>query len=125
MRKGVGVSGKILIVEDEPDVADLVADVLQMEGYSSHICTGETALDDALRFRPDLVLLDLMMPVMDGFEVARRLRANQQTHDLTIVVMTAMHDAASRAQEVGTPYFIAKPFDIAELLRIVNKAAPI
>ncbi|HEX8919608.1 MAG TPA: response regulator [Chloroflexota bacterium] len=119
------MSGKILIVEDEPDVADLVADVLQMEGYSSHICTGETALDDALRFRPDLVLLDLMMPVVDGFEVARRLRANQQTHDLTIVVMTAMHDAASRAQEVGTPYFIAKPFDIAELLRIVNKAAPI
>jgi len=119
------VSGKVLIVEDEPDVADLVADVLQMEGYNPHICSGETALDDALHFQPDVVLLDLMMPVVDGFEVARRLRANQLTRDVTIVVMTAMHDPASRAQEVGTPYFVAKPFDIGDLLQVVREAYPV
>jgi len=113
---------RVLIVEDEQDVAELVADVLDLEGFAAQISSGEAAMDDALDFNPDVVLLDLMMPVVDGFEVARRLRANGATRDLPIVVMTAMHDVAARAAEVGTRHFLAKPFDIGELIQRVEDA---
>lgn len=113
---------RVLIVEDERDVADLVADVLGLEGFEAHVSTGESAMDDALAFVPHVVLLDLMMPVVDGFEVARRLRGNTKTRELPIVIMTAMHDAPSRAREIGTPHCLAKPFDIKELLHKVQEA---
>lgn len=117
------MSKRVLIVEDERDVADLVADVLNLEGFEARVASGETALDDALAFHPDVVLLDLMMPVVDGFEVARRLNANVDTRDLPIVVMTAMHDAQSRAAEVGTKLWLAKPFDIGHIIETVQQAA--
>jgi len=113
---------RVLIVEDEHEVAELVADVLDLEGFAAQISCGEAVMEDALHFNPDVVLLDLMMPVVDGFEVARRLRANGATRDLPIVVMTAMHDVAARAAEVGTRYFLAKPFDIGELIQRVEDA---
>lgn len=113
---------KVLIVEDEQDVADLVADVLALEGFDIRLATGENALDSALDFTPDVVLLDLMMPVVDGFEVARRLGGNVSTRTLPIVVMTAMHDARARAAEIGTSRWLAKPFDIGELIDTVERA---
>jgi DNA-binding response OmpR family regulator len=117
------VAKRVLIVEDEQDVADLVADVLGLEGFEARIASGESALHDALNFQPDVVLLDLMMPVVDGFEVARRLNARDETRDLPIVVMTAMHDASSRAAEIGTEHYLAKPFDIGELINKIEQAA--
>lgn len=116
------MSKRVLIVEDEPDVADLVADVLGLEGFEARVASGETALNDALAFEPDVVLLDLMMPVVDGFEVARRLNGNARTKALPIVVMTAMHDASARAAEIGTTLWLAKPFDIGELIDTVEQA---
>lgn len=114
---------RVLIVEDEQDVADLVADVLGLEGFEPRVSSGEAALDDALSHQPDVVLLDLMMPIVDGFEVARRLRGNVATRQVPIVVMTAMHDPASRAIELGTSLFLAKPFDIGELIEVVERAS--
>lgn len=114
---------KVLVVEDEEDVAELVQDVLELEGIQVRLAAGESALDEALAFHPDVVLLDLMMPGVDGFEVARRFRAHVQTTALPIVVMTAMHDPAARAAEVGTQHFLAKPFDISVLLATVERAA--
>lgn len=119
---GEDVTKRVLIVEDEQDVAELVADVLSLEGYETRIGSGESALNDALTFDPHVVLLDLMMPVVDGFEVARRLHAEPRTDQLPIVVMTAMHDAPARAREVGTDYYLAKPFDINELVETVTRA---
>jgi two-component system phosphate regulon response regulator PhoB len=110
------VTKRVLIVEDENDVADLIGGVLDLEGYEIRLAVGENALEEALSFHPDLVLLDLMMPVVDGFEVARRMRANGATRGLPIVVMTAMHDPAGRAAEIGTPHYLSKPFDIDDLL---------
>jgi DNA-binding response OmpR family regulator len=121
--RGKPVSKRVLIVEDEQDVADLVADVLSLEGFEARISTGEAALNIALNFRPHVVLLDLMMPVVDGFEVARRLKSDPGTRDLPIVVMTAMHDAASRASEIGTRHCLCKPFDIGQLVETVEHAA--
>lgn len=114
--RGSCVTKRVLIVEDENDVADLIGGVLDLEGYEIRLAVGENALEEALSFHPDLVLLDLMMPVVDGFEVARRIRANGATRALPIVVMTAMHDPAGRAAEIGTPHYLSKPFDIDELL---------
>jgi two-component system, OmpR family, response regulator MprA len=116
------LSKRVLIVEDEQDVAELVADVLDLEGFEARLALGESALEVALSFQPDVVLLDLMMPVVDGFEVARRMRANSSTKNIPIVVMTAMHDAAARAAAVRTQYVLAKPFDIGELVDIVEQA---
>lgn len=113
---------RVLIVEDEQDVADLVADVLELEGFEVRVAPGESALHDAITFRPHVILLDLMMPGVDGFEVARRLQGNRETDDLPIVIMTAMHDAAARAAEVGTVHWLAKPFDIGDLIATVEQA---
>jgi CheY-like chemotaxis protein len=119
----LSVQKRVLVVEDEQDVAELVADVLDLEGYEARIASGEEAVESVLSFRPNVILLDLMMPGVDGFEVARRLRARQETNRVPIVVMTAMHDAQSRAREVGAQGCIAKPFDIGELIHAVEKAA--
>lgn len=113
---------RVLIVEDEQDVAELISDVLDLEGFETCASYGEIALADALRFNPDVVLLDLMMPVVDGFEVARRFRAHNATRDLPIIVMTAMHDAAAKAAQIGTPYVLPKPFDIEQLTQRVEDA---
>ncbi len=113
---------RILIVEDERDVAELIADVLDMEGFETYPSYGELAMQDALRFAPHIVLLDLMMPVMDGFEVARLLRSHADTRHVPIVVMTAMHDASARAAEIGTPFVLPKPFDIVQLTQKIEDA---
>ena len=116
------VAKKVLIVEDEQDVAALIAGVLDLEGYQPDTAVGETALDHVQSFHPDVVLLDLMMPVVDGFEVARRLHADPATARIPIVVMTAMHDAETRAAEIGAARFLAKPFDIDDLLACIEEA---
>lgn len=113
---------RVLIIEDEQDVADLVAEVLHFEGYETRIVNGPRAMREALSFRPDVVLLDLMMPIVDGFQVARQLRTDPATRGLPIIVMTAMHEPAVRAVEVGTPLVLAKPFDIGELVETVDQA---
>ena len=120
--RGRAVPKKVLIVEDEQDVAALIAGVLDLEGYQPELAVGETALEHVLAFSPDVVLLDLMMPVVDGFEVARRLHADPGTASIPIVVMTAMHDAPTRASEIGASRFLAKPFDIDDLLKCIEEA---
>ena len=117
------MSKRVLIVEDEQDVADLIGGVLDLEGYETRLAVGETAMGEVLSFQPDVVLLDLMMPIVDGFEVARQMQARADTSNVPIVVMTAMHDPAERAAEVGTPYFLSKPFDIDDLLNRISEIA--
>ena len=119
---GVAVVKKVLIVEDEHDVAALIAGVLDLEGYEPLLAVGETAMVQVRSFHPDVVLLDLMMPVVDGFEVARLLHADPATARIPIVVMTAMHDAQSYASEIGAAHFLAKPFDIDDLLKRIEQA---
>lgn len=112
---------RVLVVEDEQDLAELVSDVLDLEGYEARISSGEDALMHVLEFQPSVVLLDLMMPIVDGFEVARRLHAREDTRNVPIIVMTAMHDAAARAREVGAQACVTKPFDIAELVQSIRQ----
>jgi diguanylate cyclase (GGDEF)-like protein len=109
----------ILVVDDEPDIAQFVAVNLRSEGYVVLVAfDGEEALDRAEEVRPDLVLLDVMMPKVDGFEVAQRIRRNPRTASTSIVMLTA---AALSSEKVlgfssGADDYIVKPFDPIELL---------
>src|SRR5215467_11428183 len=81
-------SGRVLVVDDEPNIADLVATAMRYEGFEVQTAgTGRAALDGVENFRPDLLVLDIMLPDLDGFEVARRLR--QQARRVPILFLTA------------------------------------
>ena len=117
------MSHKILVVEDEADLLDLVVYNLRKEGFKPlRAETGEKALEIAKAERPDLILLDLMMPGVDGLEVCRRLRANEATADIPIVMMTARVEESDAVVglSVGADDYVKKPFGVKELLARVR-----
>jgi two-component system, chemotaxis family, chemotaxis protein CheY len=114
---------RVLIVEDDDGIRDMVDIVLSAAGYEVLTASdGADALEVIGGGSPDLVLLDMRMPVMDGWEFARRYRAGPAPH-APIVVMTAARDAAQRAAEIDANGYLGKPFDMAELLRLVSQLA--
>jgi phosphate regulon transcriptional regulator PhoB len=117
------MSSRVLIVEDEPDIRELVVHHLKREGYQvSAAASGEEALRQVQALPPDLVLLDLMMPAMDGLEVCRRLRQDPATASLPIVMLTAKGDEIDRVLglEIGADDYVVKPFSPKELLARVR-----
>jgi len=117
------MSSRVLIVEDEPDIRELVVHHLKRDGYQvTAASSGEEALRQVQAVPPDLVLLDLMMPVMDGLEVCRRLRQDPATAGLPIVMLTAKGDEVDRVLglELGADDYIVKPFSPKELLARVR-----
>jgi DNA-binding response OmpR family regulator len=114
----------LLIVEDDVDVAEMLTAYFRAQGY--HVNTvywGEDAVQACSNSRPDLVILDIRLPDIDGYEVARRLRGQQRTKDIPIIFLTEMRERANRLQglEIGADDYITKPFDIQELrLRVRN-----
>jgi len=114
---------RVLIVEDEPDIRALVVHHLKREGYQvSAASSGEEALRQVQAAPPDLVILDLMMPAMDGLEVCRRLRQDPATASLPIVMLTAKGDEVDRVLglEIGADDYVVKPFSPKELLARVR-----
>ena len=117
------MSSRVLIVEDEPDIRELVVHHLKREGYQvSAASGGEEALRLVQAAPPDLVILDLMMPAMDGLEVCRRLRQDPATASLPIVMLTAKGDEVDRVLglEIGADDYVVKPFSPKELLARVR-----
>ncbi len=114
------MSGHILIIDDEPELARALAYSLDREGFHSEIATtGHEGLELAQRApRPDLVLLDLMLPDMSGNDVCRALRASPDTRALPVVMLTAKDDEIDRVVgfEVGADDYVTKPFSNRELL---------
>jgi len=113
----------ILIVDDDPDIARFVEVNLRSAGYDVAVAgDGEAALEQAGSLRPDLVLLDVMMPRLDGFEVAQRLRKNPQTANTSIIMLTAKALSADKVTglQSGADDYIIKPFDPIELLARVK-----
>ncbi|MDM8554728.1 response regulator [Desulfococcaceae bacterium HSG7] len=109
---------RILVVDDEPTLLDAIEAMLFKEGYDLVFAQdGHEALAKAAETPPDLILLDLMMPGMDGFEVCERLRADRHLGEVPIIMLTAMDDKDSRLQGIkaGADDFIGKPYDIHEL----------
>jgi diguanylate cyclase (GGDEF)-like protein len=109
----------ILVVEDEPLIARLLRETLSAEGYTPIIAhTGEEAVHIALRETPHLVILDIMLPGMDGFEVVKALRANLKTTHIPVIMLSARHDTADkvRAFEQQVDDYLTKPYNTDELL---------
>ncbi len=112
-------SPTILVVEDDAGVARMLSATLTAEGYNPLVaCTGEEGVDLALREGPQLILLDLMLPGMDGFAVVEHLRGNARTAHIPVMVVSARHDAADkvRAFESNVDDYLTKPFNGDELM---------
>src|SRR5215203_5707959 len=108
----------ILIVEDEPSGRKVVESVLINQGYNLEFAAnGREAIKKATALKPDLILLDIMLPEMDGFEVCEHLRKDKQLAEVPIVMLTALDDRNTRiaSLDAGADDFISKPIDRAEL----------
>mgnify|MGYP006285386957 CR=1 FL=1 len=115
---------RILIVDDEPHIITAISFLLTQKGYDIEKAkNGKQALQKAELVRPDIIILDVMMPEMDGFEVARRLRQQDQFDDLHIIFLTARgtQEDRFRGYETGGEVYLTKPFDNDQLLLTVQE----
>jgi two-component system OmpR family response regulator len=112
---------RILVVDDEASISDLVATALRFEGFEvSTAATGNEALDAVESLRPDLVVLDVMLPDVDGFEVARRLTAKGKTVPVLFLTARDATDDKVLGLNVGGDDYVTKPFSLAELVARVH-----
>lgn len=121
-----GTSHRVLLVDDNADSSEPLSLLLQTRGHETRVSTdGEEAIALADDFRPDCVVLDLGLPRMDGYEVARRLRERPYGADLVLVALTgwAGKDVRAKAAEAGFDYHLVKPVNWEELEQIVGTAA--
>lgn len=115
---------KIVIVDDEPHIVDMMSTFLTIKGYDVRgAYTGEGGLSLIHAERPDLVLLDLMLPDIDGFAVCTRLRATDDFARLPVVIVSARTDSASRAraEQAGADAYFTKPVAMPDLVRALDK----
>ncbi|HKL48522.1 MAG TPA: response regulator [Desulfuromonadales bacterium] len=115
---------KILVVEDEESLLKLESILLTSKGYEVQgVTNGQAALDAIAEEKPDLVLLDIMLPEMDGFEVCRRIKENPQTKDLPVVMLTAKksREDMARGQQVGADWYITKPFKSVNVIETIQR----
>lgn len=113
----------ILIVEDDPQTVKLIKFILEKEDYSAISAKdGEEGLQMAREKKPDLIVLDLMLPGMDGYRVCEILKANPKTKEIPILVLTALDTGADfeKALEKKADWYITKPFEPEHLLKRVN-----
>ena len=113
----------ILVADDDPDILSIVSMSLEAQGYTVYKATnGREAVDLARQHHPDLVLMDMMMPIVSGYEAVVELKADAATRDITIVGLSAkaMATDMERATDVGIDGYITKPFRIAQVLTVVE-----
>jgi phosphate regulon transcriptional regulator PhoB len=114
---------KVLVVDDEKDIADLIAYNLEKEGFAViKAYDGESALELARTKRPDLVILDLMLPGVRGLDVCRFIRKKPETENLPIIMLTARSDQTDKilGLEIGADDYVTKPFNVRELIARVR-----
>lgn len=113
----------LLVVDDDPAIRLILVQNLKLEGYEvKEAIDGGEALDLIAAEPPDLIILDVMLPVLDGFEVLERLRSKPATAELPVIMLTAL----SSTEEIwagwnkGVDYYMTKPFDIEEIIRFID-----
>jgi DNA-binding response OmpR family regulator len=110
---------KILIVDDEPDLVETIRFSLELEGYNVLVASnGEEGLNLARQEKPDLILLDLMLPKLDGYKVCRLLKFDERYKHIPILMLTAKTQEKDKilGKETGANEYITKPFDMDELM---------
>ena len=115
---------KVLIVEDEESLLKLESILLTSKGYAvKAVANGQAALDALDEELPDLVLLDIMLPEMDGFEVCRRIKESEATKHIPVVMLTAKksREDMARGEKVGADWYITKPFKSAMVIETIQR----
>jgi DNA-binding response OmpR family regulator len=113
---------RILVVDDDPGIRQLLTDVLEIEGHDVTVAAdGQAAVHTLDASRPDFVVLDVMMPYLDGYAVLRRIR-ERSGDPVPVLMLTAAAepDAAARAWADGVDYYLAKPFAATEVTHLIN-----
>ena len=113
----------IMIVDDEPPIVQVVGDLLKSKGYKViGVMSGKEAMEKLKESQPDLILLDIMMPGMDGWDVVEKIKANKNLEKIPIIFLTAKVDAVSRGMgSLASADYITKPFDNNDLIRRIKK----
>jgi DNA-binding response OmpR family regulator len=107
---------KVLVVDDEFEIRDLLSRFLTEEGYEVIVApNGEEALELAETENPEVILLDIKMPGIDGIEICKRLKAKEKTRFIPVIMATALWDTYSESIESGAEDFVTKPFNLMEL----------
>ena len=117
------ISHRILVVDDTPANIQSLSAILKDQGYQVSVATnGKQALEVLKRVQPDLILLDVMMPEMDGFETCRQIKASEQWQHIPVIFLTAKTETTDivKGFELGAVDYMAKPFNAHELLARVN-----
>jgi PleD family two-component response regulator len=120
-----GRKPRVLIADDNPQGVELLEAYLSDSGYDMEMAAdGEATLQKVKSFEPDVILLDIMMPKISGFEVCKRLRANPATHDVAVIMITALDQQGDidRALEAGATDFLTKPINKSDLVVRVRAA---
>ena len=116
---------RIMVVDDEPDLLEVVKLILESDGYQVVTAgSGQEALNKIEKETPDLVLLDIIMPKMDGWEVFSRIKSNPRTHDVPVIMLTAKDQRIDKLiglHVVRVDDYITKPFGRAELLERIKR----
>ena len=123
MKEGVPEPARILLVDDTPTNLAVLSESIQDQGWKTLFATdGETAIEQAEYARPDLILLDVMMPGIDGFETCRRLKASSDTQNIPIIFMTALSESTDKVKglKLGAVDYITKPFQQEEVVTRVG-----
>jgi CheY-like chemotaxis protein len=116
---------KILVIDDEPSLHEMLRVILELGGYqvvgNTPQITGSNHLKES---KPDLIILDLMMPEVDGFEILKRLKDDQATRDIPVVICTVRDypEDHATAEELGASRYITKPFEPSDFLDIIGEA---
>ncbi|MDE3229046.1 MAG: response regulator [Chloroflexota bacterium] len=117
---------KILVADDDVTIADLLQQALESEGYETRKATQSLRFYDAvIESKPDLILLDLMMPYLEGEDELRLLRMNPETQHIPVIVVTAMHEARNEEEkyrQLGVIAIVTKPFDLNKLVDLIKRA---
>ena len=118
--------GRVLVVDDDDVIRQLITVNLELEGFDvTTAVDGQDCLDKVKAARPDVITLDIMMPRLDGWEAASRLRADPETADVKVVLLSARAQEAdlARGSRIGVDAYLTKPFDPDELIDVVRRLA--
>ncbi|MBI4351741.1 MAG: response regulator transcription factor [Elusimicrobia bacterium] len=117
---------KLLLIDDDIEISSILQEALEAAGYQFKLCdNGGEALKAILEYKPDLLLLDVMLPGLDGYSLAVRITGDAATRDLPIIVLSGLEPSGVMFKQFPqVAAFMTKPFDPAELLEAVRKALP-